>query len=530
MVEVRYQQHSIHLRTDENMLEGLLRAGLPVSFSCRSGSCQVCMLRVVSGTVPEEAQRGLKPSLRELGYFLPCRCRPDRDLQVEPPDPRHIRLDALVADKTRVGPDLCIIRMELPDDVTASPGQHLRILHPDGDSRSYSIASLPEEDFHFELHIARVPGGKVSNWLIDEVAVGDALVALPPAGRFGINDLDPGETLLMVATGTGLAPLLPILRQVLDQGHDGQIRLLHGARELAGFYADSWLRGLADAHRNFHYVACCSRQVVDEPFRQGRVIDQLDEFLDSSGHCRILAAGNPDMLADLSQYCRDRGIDPDEHLMADAFEFEHARRGAASDGAITGERRVPPPDPELWAQLGNGRVLREVLRDFYALAFEDEYLGPYFEGVTQRRLREKQYSFLRSLILGTRDYFGQRPRNAHHWMVISDWLFDYRLELMAKCLREHGIGETWIRRWHVFEEFFRADIVKTEPSARTIGSASVPLGGVEDTVLDEGALCDSCGGELAAGDPVRFHLQLGRIYCRTCVEGTGAGADKPLAD
>lgn len=534
MVEIRYQQRSVHLRTQETVLDGLLRAGVPVSYSCRSGSCQVCMLRSVSGEVPEKAQRGLKLSLRELGYFLPCLCRPERSLDLEPPDPEHVQIDALVVEKIRIGPDLCMLRLELPFETIAAPGQHLRVVHPDGESRSYSIASLPEEDYFFEVHVARVAGGKVSNWLIDEVAVGADLQVLPPAGRFGIDALDKEGPLLMVATGTGLAPLLPMLRRLLEQNHEREIHLLHGAADRTGLYADSWLRDLARCHPRFHYLGCCSREAVDPPYRSGRVLDLLNEVLESidpDDPCHIVAAGHPDMLADLQQYCIKQGIDPDERLLTDAFEFEHVRRAKSGDAINSdGERRVPPPDPELWAQLGNGRVLSEVLRQFYAIAFADEHLGPYFEGVTQARLREKQYSFLRSLILGTRDYFGQRPRNAHHWMVVSDWLFDYRLDLMADCLRNQGVAEPWIRRWHAFEEFFRADIVKSEPVARTVGRDVVPLVGVEDTVIDEGALCDGCGGELAPGDPVRFHLQLGRVYCHACASGGESGAGAPEGD
>ena len=475
------------------------------------------MLRSVSGDVPEKAQRGLKSSLRELGYFLPCLCRPEQPLDLEPPDPEHVQIDALVAEKTRIGPDLCMLRLELPFDTNVAPGQHLRVVHPDGESRSYSIASLPEEDYFFELHIARVAGGKVSNWLIDEVAVSDELKVLPPAGRFGIDSLAPGDDVVMVATGTGLAPLLPMLRRLLERDGGERICLLHGARDRAGLYADGWLRRQADCHRRFRYVGCCSRESVNAPFRPGRVVDYLDELVEPLHRYRILAAGHPDMINALRGHCQRRGLDPHEHLMTDAFEHEHVRRGRTAEVVESRtERRVPPPDPELWAELGEGRVLRDVLRDFYALAFDDEYLGPYFEGVTQGRLREKQYSFLRSLMLGNRDYFGQRPRNAHHWMVISDWLFDYRLELMTRCLRDHGVGEAWIRRWHKFEEFFRADIVKTEPVPRTVGSEVVPLDGIEDAVLEEGALCDACGSELSAGDTVRFHLRLGRIYCRGC--------------
>ena len=528
MVQISYQHNTVELLPHESVLDGLLRAGLPVSFSCRSGSCQACMLRIVAGEVPEESQRGLRPELKQLGYFLPCRCKPFSRLQIEPPDPKDVRLDALIAEKVHLGNDLCILRLELPPDVEVLPGQYIPVVHPDGETRSYSVANLPDEDFYFELHVARVMGGKMSNWMIDEVAVGDELKVLPPAGRFVYSDALENETLIMVANGTGLAPILPIVRKAVSRSGCGEIWLLHGARERSGLYADRWLRALHDRHRNFHYVGCCSRERVSEPFREGRVTDHLAQLSIDPDRCRIFAAGHPEMIEDVRRICADRGIDTDCRMVSDAFEFDFIRTTRPNPSAVADAdvRKVPPPDPELWKYLGNGKLLREVLADFYALAFEDEYLGPYFVGVTQKRLREKQYSFLKSLVLGTRDYFGQRPRNAHHWMVISDWLFDYRLQLMTSCLRDHGVGKSWIRRWHVFEEFFRADIVKDKPIARTVNGQSLSLIGIEESILDEGSLCDRCGGEIAAGEPATFHLELGKVYCRHCAVGSSQRENK----
>ncbi|WP_376689923.1 2Fe-2S iron-sulfur cluster-binding protein [Wenzhouxiangella sp. EGI_FJ10409] len=188
--------------------------------------------------------------------------------------------------------------------------------------------------------------------------------------------------------------------------------------------------------------------------------------------------------------------------------------GDATDGGR--ERRAPPRDPELWRRLGNGRVLREVLRDFYDIAFEDEHLGPYFQDVTRQRLREKQYSFLRSLMLGTRDYMGQRPRNAHHWMVIPGWLFDYRLELMEQCMRDHGLTEPWVGRWHALEDFFRGDIVKQAPWPRRIGESDVLLDGLEEAVLEDGGCCDGCERIIERGELVSFQLREGSLYCGDC--------------
>jgi ferredoxin/truncated hemoglobin YjbI len=177
----------------------------------------------------------------------------------------------------------------------------------------------------------------------------------------------------------------------------------------------------------------------------------------------------------------------------------------------------PQPDLELWQALGEGALMSEILEDFYSQVFEDERLAPFFHGVTQRRAMEKQFLFLRQQITGEKVYFGDRPRNAHHWMVISNELFDYREQLMVECLRRHGLAEPMVQRWVVIENRFRADIVKDEPWKRKMGDVELPLDGYEETVLDVGSLCDGCGAEVDAGVAVRYHLRLGSIYCPGCM-------------
>lgn len=136
--------------------------------------------------------------------------------------------------------------------------------------------------------------------------------------------------------------------------------------------------------------------------------------------------------------------------------------------------------------------------------------------MTRQRLIEKQYSFLRSLITGTREYFGQRPRNAHHWMVVSEELFDYRLAIMDKWMRYHGLQEPWIGRWHAYENRFRADIVKAQPIARDIGGVAVVQEGFLEDVLAIGTMCDACNDPIEPGERVRYHARLGTTYCRGC--------------
>lgn len=195
-----------------------------------------------------------------------------------------------------------------------------------------------------------------------------------------------------------------------------------------------------------------------------------------------------------------------------------AAAGAAGSACpAASAKKTIQPDPEMWQALQEGTLMSRILEDFYTHVFEDERLAPFFEGVTRRRAIEKQFSFMRQLITGEKVYFGDRPRNAHHWMVISNELFDYREQLMVDCLRRHGLAEALVERWRAMEEHFRGDIVKDEPWKRKMGDVELPVDGYEETVLDVGSLCDGCGAEIDAGVEVRYHLRLGSIYCPGCM-------------
>jgi truncated hemoglobin YjbI len=174
------------------------------------------------------------------------------------------------------------------------------------------------------------------------------------------------------------------------------------------------------------------------------------------------------------------------------------------------------PDPAFWEALEEGRLLRVILEDFYTRVFVDPRLAPFFQRVTKGRAIDKQYEFLRDKISGSRDYFGDRPRNAHHWMVIDDELFDYREELLAECARRAGLAERFVERWRVIDECFRKQIVKAAPIPKKIRGQSLPLEGYESLELSAGALCDGCQQPVGVGASVRYHVRTGATYCLTC--------------
>lgn len=189
--------------------------------------------------------------------------------------------------------------------------------------------------------------------------------------------------------------------------------------------------------------------------------------------------------------------------------------------AVQQHRRVGDlePDPEMWAALDEGRLLKVILKDFYDRVFEDERLAPFFEGVNKPHVIDKQYSFLMQIFTGEDVYFGDRPRNAHHWMVISDELFDYREDVFIEVARGHGIAEHLLVRWRGVHECFRKQIVKDKARPKKIKGVEIPFEGYGELELQVGSLCDGCGAEISPGDLVRYHNRTGRTFCNMCVPG-----------
>jgi CDP-4-dehydro-6-deoxyglucose reductase len=90
--------------------------------------------------------------------------------------------------------------------------------------------------------------------LFGEARTGDAISLRGPAGDCFYTAGDPAQPLLLVGTGTGLAPLIGICRDAIRQQHTGPIYLYHGSRDVDGLYLQSELRALSRSHANVHYI------------------------------------------------------------------------------------------------------------------------------------------------------------------------------------------------------------------------------------------------------------------------------------
>ena len=132
--------------------------------------------------------------------------------------------------------DACSLVLAIPPELEGAfayqPGQFLTVRIPhdrDGSvARCYSLSSSPHTGDRPTITIKRMPDGHASNWIADHLAAGSVLDALPPAGTFSPRSLD-GDFLLFAA-GSGITPVISILKSALARGH-GQIVLIYANRD-----------------------------------------------------------------------------------------------------------------------------------------------------------------------------------------------------------------------------------------------------------------------------------------------------------
>lgn len=296
MPQIQFNSEFYECGSDESVLDCLLRHSLDVPHACKKGTCHSCKMQVTEGQVSETSQRGLKDTEIAQGFFLPCSCVPKKDLTLVLPGDSSPSFETEVIEKKLLCKDVMRLQLTLPDGFEYRAGQFINLFKNESTIRSYSIVSVPSLEDYIELHIKRIPGGQVSNWIHDELQPGQKFRISNAIGDCFYIEGRPDQNLLLIGTGTGLAPLFGIVRQALLVGHSGDIHLFHGSATADGLYYVDELRDLARDMKNFHYVPCVSREQDHDGFTHGRANDlALQQFPDLKGW-RAFLCGNPSMI------------------------------------------------------------------------------------------------------------------------------------------------------------------------------------------------------------------------------------------
>jgi ring-1,2-phenylacetyl-CoA epoxidase subunit PaaE len=206
---------------------------------------------------------------------------------------------------------------ELVDEYSFAPGQYLTLRTTmDGEEvrRSYSICSGPD-DGELRIAVKKVDGGAFSSWAADELKAGDELDVMTPTGRFGITHApDQARVYVGFAAGSGITPILSIVKGVLAREPDSRFFLFYGNRSTGGMLFREALEELKDRFMQrlsiFHVI---SGEEQDIPILHGRLDGEkvrvlLCSLVPASSVDHVFICGPTGMSEDIEATCRDIGI------------------------------------------------------------------------------------------------------------------------------------------------------------------------------------------------------------------------------
>lgn len=341
MPRITFGGQSYECKSQQSVLDCMTAHGVAIPSSCRSGLCHTCMMRAVKGNVPKEAQTGLKPTLSVQNYFLACSCHPQEDIEIALPEAGVNRVAATVVEVESFNAEIASVKLRPDVPFEYKAGQYINLFKDTLTSRSYSLASVPGIDEHLQLHVRKVPNGLVSNWIHGTLKAGNNIEITEATGDCFYVAGKMEQNILLIGTGSGLAPLYGIVRDALNQGHRGTIRLYHGCETVEMLYLVQELRELSRRHPNFHYTPCISGNPEQQKelaggYAKGMVLDiALAENPDLSGW-RVFLCGHPLMVNNGKREVFFAGASMQE-IHADPFE----NAPPAATAPVTGHTPAP---------------------------------------------------------------------------------------------------------------------------------------------------------------------------------------------
>ena len=335
------------VQRDEPMLAAAVRQGVGLPYGCRDGACGSCKSRLLQGRVIHGAHqlKALSPDDEDKGWILTCCATPQTDCVVEArsvPGAGEfpvLKMPTRLLSLQRPAVDVALLRLQLPANQRFQyhAGQYVEFILAGGARRSYSMANAPTRSGQppaIELHIRHLPGGLFTDQVFSSLKERDILRLEGPFGSFFLRE--SAKPMILLASGTGLAPIKALVEQLQDSGQQRPAVLYWGCRSRSDLYLQAWAEQAAAENPWLRYVPVLSEARPDDawPGRTGWVHQAvMADWPDLSRH-QVYACGAPAMVdaaqRDLVALC---GLPADEFL-ADAFTSEADKHGPASPPAL----------------------------------------------------------------------------------------------------------------------------------------------------------------------------------------------------
>lgn len=397
----------------ETIMDAAYKARINIPSDCRDGACGTCKSFCDSGEFDpgDFIDDALTEEELEKGYLLTCQAVPESDMSIQVPATAasaktsaatfSARISQL--DKHSESTISFTLETDERDELTFLPGQYVNIKVPGTDAeRSYSFSTGPEvPENSFMVRIT--PQGAMSEYLRDRAQVGDEITFTGPFGSFFLRD--PQRPLLLLAGGTGLAPLMSILEKLATQGCEQPVHLIYGVTREADIVGLDWLRAYEERLPAFTWDYIASEEGTSAP-HTGYVTQIIEPTHLNEGDVDIYLCGPPPMVNAVSSWMDKEGIAP-ANFYFERFAPKETTGGDAETGAPVAAEDVAEKGDQITAaesvsSLATGRL------EFSAsdsAAHLDARMGLELAitELTMGRLSEEQLSRFEALARATAD-------------------------------------------------------------------------------------------------------------------------------
>lgn len=327
----RQSNKQIIVHQHETILAAALRQEMIVPYGCQNGACGSCKAELVSGTVDygEVQPQALSEQEKAQGKVLLCKAKPLEDLEISakelPADQQFAVkiMPARVSQLEKLAHDVMQLTLKLPPnkDFKYVPGQYIDILLTGGKRRSFSLATASADNDELQLHIRYVARGEFSEFVFAQMQPKALLRLQGPLGTFFLRE-DSNRPIILVAGGTGFAPVKAIIEAALDKSVSRPMHLFWGVRAEQDLYLKELPRAWAQRYKNFRYTPVLSEAAPGDQWsgESGWVHEAVVRRYPKLESHEIYAAGPPPMIAAGQSTFSAHGLTLDNYFF-DSFEF-----------------------------------------------------------------------------------------------------------------------------------------------------------------------------------------------------------------
>lgn len=322
-------ERELAVEPGQSVLEAALAAEAPVLYQCSTGSCGTCLARLEAGQADHRAgiTSSLLPSEREQGYRLLCLTEPKSNCRFSlaydsaAGTGRPVEAKCFVNAVERIAGDVMRLELELAEGywMDFRPGQFVQVKVPGTDVfRSYSMATTASDLPRIELLIRILPGGVMSDWLVNRAQADDVLDISGPYGQFFLKEKVRAPH-VMIAGGTGLAPMLSMIDALRSApGRKPRTILSFGCQSPEGLFALDQLDLRSHWMPSLETRVSIDRGTAPEGIRVGNPVAAIGADDGLTPDSVAYLCGPPGMIEAARKHLEELGLAP-ENIFAEQF-------------------------------------------------------------------------------------------------------------------------------------------------------------------------------------------------------------------